>query len=79
MEVDQVGDHRHQGTRPAALADRLVRDMVEQRMHRKDDIGVVLLQQLAEHLAHAGTEDRADRGKGGLRVARVVQRAPRPA
>ncbi len=76
VEVDEVGDHRHQSTRPAALADGLVRDVVEQRVHGKDDVGVVLGEEVRHDLAHRRTEDRADRGKRRPRVARVIDRAP---
>ena len=79
MEVDQVGDHRHQRARPAALADRLVRDVVEQWMHRQHDVGVVLLQQVAQHPAHGRAEHRSNGGERRLRVARVIDGTPRGA
>ena len=42
VEVDQVRDHRHQRARPATLPDRLVGDVVQERMDREDHIRVVL-------------------------------------
>src|SRR5438874_1656533 len=46
MKIHQVSDHGHEGARPAALADRLVGDVIQQRMHGEHDVGVVLLQEL---------------------------------
>jgi len=54
-----------------------VRDVVEQRVHGEDDVGVVLAYELTQDPTHCGTEDCADRGEGRLRVARVIDRAPR--
>ena len=77
MEVDEVRDHSHQGPRASALPDRLVGDVVQQRMHRQHDVRVVLLQELAQHFAHGRSEYSADRGERWLRVARVIDRPPR--
>ena len=79
VEIDKVGDHGHQRLRTAALADRLVGDVVEKRVDRQDDIGVVLFQELRQHPAHRRPEDGADGGEGRPRVARVVNGTPRRA
>src|SRR6266704_3365183 len=77
VEIDEVGDDRHQRARAPALLNGLVRDLVQQRMHREDDVGVVLLDQLDDHVAHASSKHRADGGERRLRVARVIHGAPR--
>jgi hypothetical protein len=79
MEVDEVGDHSHQPAGPAAARDGLVADLVQERMHRQDDVRIVLLDQLDDYLAHARPEDCADGGEGRLGVAAVIDGAPRGA
>ena len=79
MEVDEVGDHGHQRTRAAAFADRLVGDVVEQRVDGEHDIGVVALEELGHDAPHRGSEHRADRREGRPGVARVVEGSPRGA
>ena len=76
VKVHEVGDHRHQGAGTTALANRLMGDVVEQRVHRQHHVGIVLLEQLRHHLAYRRPEDRANRCKRGLRVARVVDGSP---
>ncbi len=79
MKIDQVGDHGHERAGPAALADRLVRDVVKQRVDRQDNVGVVLLQELRHDPPHGRSEHGADGGEGGPCIARVVDRSPRRA
>jgi len=46
VEVHEIGDHRHQRSRASAAPDRLMRNMVEERVDREHDVRVVLLQQM---------------------------------
>ena len=76
MEVDQVGDDRHEAAGTAAPLDRLVAHVVEQRMHGQDHVRVVLADQLGHRLADARPEQGFDGGERRPRVARVVNGAP---
>ena len=76
VEVDEVGDHRHQCAGPATFPDRLMRDVVQKRVDREHHVRVVLPEELEHDPAHARSEHRADGGERGLGVARVVHRAP---
>jgi len=61
------------------ITDGLVRDVVQKRMHRQDNVGVVLLEQVGDRVAHPASEHCADGRERRLGVARVVDRAPRHA
>src|ERR1700674_2134215 len=76
VKVDEVGDHGHQRAWPGAFSNRLVADVVQQRMDRQHDVGVMDFQQVGHCIAYAGAEDCADRGERRPGVAGVVDGAP---